>query len=327
MKTIQRLTLCALFALGSLYASAYDFKSSGIYYNIVSSDELTCEVTYENNTSYNSYSGSITIPETVINSNKTYTVVRVGDYAFRDCSSLAEITIPNSIISIGYYAFGHCSSLTEVTIPNSVTSIGNYGFYYCESLTNVTIPESVTSIGYDAFSYCTSLISISLPNSLTEIGEYAFYRCSSLTDVTIPNGVAKIEDYTFEYCEKLSSVVLGSSVERLRGCVFRFCGALIKLYSLNQTPPICSTDTFSSNISKCVLYVPEEAVEAYSVAPAWRDFYDIQGIETNGIETLTPNGTEIVGYYGIDGKQLNTPQRGLNIVRYSDGTTNKVMKK
>ena len=44
-----------------------------------------------------------------------------------------------------------CTSLTNVTIPNSVTSIGSYAFVFCTSLTSVTIPNSVTSIGEAAF--------------------------------------------------------------------------------------------------------------------------------------------------------------------------------
>ena len=55
--------------------------------------------------------------------------------------------IPNSVTSIGQYAFRECSSLTSVTIPNSVTSIGRFAFSGCSGLTSVTIPNSVTRIG------------------------------------------------------------------------------------------------------------------------------------------------------------------------------------
>ena len=62
------------------------------------------------------------------------------------------VTIPTNIngltvTTIGASAFIDCTSLTNVTIPNSVTSIGEYAFYDCTSLTSVTIPNSVTSIG------------------------------------------------------------------------------------------------------------------------------------------------------------------------------------
>ena len=50
-------------------------------------------------------------------------VTRIGNWAFRDCSRLASVTIPNSVTSIGDRAFQYCGSLTSVTIGNSVTSI------------------------------------------------------------------------------------------------------------------------------------------------------------------------------------------------------------
>ena len=87
----------------------------------------------------------------------------IGEFAFYGCTSLASVTIPNSVTSIGDYAFEDCTSLASVTIPNSVTSIGGFAFYRCSRLTSITIPNSVTSIGYAAFLYCTTLSSVYLP--------------------------------------------------------------------------------------------------------------------------------------------------------------------
>ena len=55
----------------------------------------------------------------------------IGDGAFRYCSSLTSIELPNSVTSIGSHAFYGCSSLTSIELPNSVTSIGTYAFYKC----------------------------------------------------------------------------------------------------------------------------------------------------------------------------------------------------
>ena len=100
--------------------------------------------------------------------------------AFSGCSSLASITILDSVTSIGSGAFSDCSSLTSITIPDSVTSIGSGAFSGCSSLSSINIPDSVTSIGSGAFSGCSSLTSITIPDSVTSI-ESAFYGCNSLT--------------------------------------------------------------------------------------------------------------------------------------------------
>ena len=84
----------------------------------------------------------------------------IPDDAFRNCSNLTSVTIPDSVTSIGYHAFYECSSLTSVTIPDSVTEIVSVAFAFCRSLTSITIPDSVTTIGYNAFYSCRSLTSV-----------------------------------------------------------------------------------------------------------------------------------------------------------------------
>ncbi len=139
----------------------------------------------------------ITIPDSVTS---------IGSRAFESCTSLTQITIPDSVTSIGNNAFYKCTNLIEITIPNSVTSIGFYAFYYCTSLTEITIPDSVTSIGSRAFESCTNLAKITISDSVTSIGEYAFYKCTSLIEITIPDSVTSIGDRAFYYCTSLTSI-------------------------------------------------------------------------------------------------------------------------
>ena len=97
------------------------------------------------NTKYDSRNGCNAIIETATNILITGCkntvipngVTRIGNYAFRGCTSLTSLTIPNSVTSIGSAAFDGCRGLISVTIPNSVTSIGEYAFAVCFGLASI----------------------------------------------------------------------------------------------------------------------------------------------------------------------------------------------
>ena len=211
---IRPALLLILLLFSSFSALAYDCKVDNIYYDLNNEDK-TASVTYMglySSDNKDAYVGNIIIPESTTYNGTTYSVTSIGKYAFRDCSGLTSVTIPNSVTAIGEYAFYGCSGLTSVTIPNSVTSIGSSAFSGCSGLTSVTIPNSVTSIGYRAFRDCSGLTSVTIPNSVTSIGDYAFCGCSGLTSVTIPNSVTSIGDYAFCGCSGLHSLTIGSGV-------------------------------------------------------------------------------------------------------------------
>lgn len=137
--------------------------------------------------------------------------VEITGYSGED----TDIIIPSeigevSVTSIGYEAFYECTSLTNITIPDSVTSIRVRAFGGCDGLISITIPDSVTSIGGYAFYGCTSLTSITIPDSVTSIGDWAFYGCTSLTSITIPKNVASIEENVFTWCTSLTNIVVDS---------------------------------------------------------------------------------------------------------------------
>ena len=163
---------------------------------------------------------SINIPDSVTS---------IGDGAFSGCSSLTGITIPDGVTSIGLGAFNDCSSLTSINIPDGVTSFGGWTFYGCSSLTGITIPNGVTNIGDSAFYGCTSLTSINIPDGVTSIGYDVFRDCTNLTSINIPDGVTSIRSSAFEGCSSLTSINIPDGVTSIGNCAFEDCTSLTSI--------------------------------------------------------------------------------------------------
>ena len=123
------------------------------------------------------------------------------------CSSLREITIPNSVTTIGSKVFQDCSSLKNITLSEGITTIPEYSFDNCSSLESFIIPESVSSIGERAFRGCSSMRTINLPNALTSLPKYAFHGCSSLESISIPSSITFINQFCFYNCSSITSVI------------------------------------------------------------------------------------------------------------------------
>ena len=260
------------------------------------------------------------------NSQIPNSVTSLGNDCFFGCSGLISITIPNSVTSLGDDCFSGCSGLTSITIPNSVKSLGESCFRDCSSLTSLTIPNSVTTLEQGCFFGCSSLTSITIPNSVTSLGEWCFGGCSSLTSITIPNSVTSLGDYCFSYCSSLTSITIPNSVTSLGEGCFYGCSSLTAITMLPSTPPSTGSDILDYTPLETVYVVDEYAKIAYQAQEPWYR-YEIVVMPT-GIEEVETDKTAptIVGYYDLNGKLINSKQRGAVIVRYSDGTTRKLLK-
>ena len=137
--------------------------------------------------------------------------------AFKDCSSLYEITLSDKSIPIGVSAFENCKSLTEYTFSkkyySSQITIPNNAFKGCTKLSKITIPHEEITIGDSAFEGCSSLKSFKEDRSYTKlvIGEAAF-RGSGLRKINlrVSNSqgtvLEEIKPYTFYNCQNLEEV-------------------------------------------------------------------------------------------------------------------------
>ena len=180
--------------------------------------------------------------------------------------------------------------------------IGEKAFTDCSRLTSLTLPVGITSIGYDAFAYCSGLTSLTLPAGITSIGEYAFSGCSGLTSLNLPAGITWIGESAFSYCSGLTSIyVYAEKVPRIGRYAFEGCAS-----------------------RKCTLYVPKGTYDDYRLS-GFGDFENIVEFDATGIDkTTTATDVEEVSRYSVNGQRLVGPTKGLNIVKYSDGSVKKV---
>ena len=182
-------------------------------------------------------------------------------------------------------------------------AIGYCAFWGCSGLTSVTIPSSITKIGDNAFSGCSGLTSVTIPSSVTEIGSSAFSDCRGLTSVTVPSSVTKIGDNAFSGCSGLTSV-----------------------YVSWKTPLLNGADKFKDvDKQSCTLYVPQDTSGEYYLSE-WGDYFDnIVEYDVTGINKVksSANVTEL-SRYSVNGHRLDSPTKGLNIVKYSDGSVRKI---
>ena len=220
-----------LFCVVSVYAQEDTFEKDGLTYRVTNSWSSPGEVYVTKNES-GDYSGDIVIPAEVLN-DKTYKVKGIDSQAFKECTGLTSVTIPDGVTNIGNEAFRDCSKLTSVTIPNSVTSMSGSVFAGCSKLSDITLSNQLTSIEWETFLDCTSLSSITIPNSVTTIGSRAFQNCSKLTEVNLSNQLKTFQWGAFQNCESLESIVIPNTVTKIgdgSGSVFSGC---TKLSSVN----------------------------------------------------------------------------------------------
>ena len=310
-----------LFCVVSVYAQEDTFEKDGLTYRVTNSWSSPGEVYVTKNES-GDYSGDIVIPAEVLN-DKTYKVKGIDSQAFKECTGLTSVTIPDGVTNIGYEAFRDCSKLTSVTIPNSVTSMSSSVFAGCSKLSDITLSNQLTSIEWETFLDCTSLSSITIPNSVTTIGSRAFQNCSKLTEVNLSNQLKTFQWGAFQNCESLESIVIPNTVTKIgdgSGSVFSGC---TKLSSVNIPDGVKTIEgsTFSGCSSLTSIDLPTSVTKiegsAFSGCEALASVNIPDGVKTienstfSGCTSLSsitiPDGvTTIKGYAFYDCKSLTT---------------------
>lgn len=150
----------------------------------------------------------------------------IDNNAFEGCAELQEVRLNEKVTTIGEMAFSECRTLPTIELGELVTTIGNGAFNECSQLTSITIPDMASAIGDYTFYNCTSLVAVSLGNSIESIGNYAFAYCSSLAEIVVPDSVKSIGDSAFVNCYNLTKATLGNNIESIGNYAFTYCKSL-----------------------------------------------------------------------------------------------------
>ena len=157
-------------------------------------------------------------------------VTKIGEYAFANCSTIASITIPDSVLQIDNWAFVSCTNLAIVSFGNSLTQLGSYVFYQCANITAITIPQNLTTLGANPFMSCNKLAEFNGKfasadkRCLIIDNEIRSFAPAGLKEYSVLDGVTSIGQSAFEYCGNLTSVVIPNSVTKIGDSAFRCCG-------------------------------------------------------------------------------------------------------
>ncbi|MBR5481568.1 MAG: leucine-rich repeat domain-containing protein [Bacteroidaceae bacterium] len=248
-----------------------------------------------------------------------------------------DLVIPETITSIADRAFHGYKGLKSITIGNFVSYIGDYAFYGCTELKTAKTSGANLEIGNAAFYECTALTELTISDGVSKIGTNCFSGCVGITDLSIPNSVVVIDAKAFYGCNNLKTIKIGSGLEYIGINAFSKCTELTDLYCFAENPPTMgriypdNLNPFKYSYAEyATLHVPETSVSAYQNNKIWNIFGKIVALTSDetDIEYVKNNSnvSECVRYT-LGGQVLKSAQKGINIIRMSDGTTKKVLNK
>ena len=165
----------------------------------------------------------------------------------------------------------------------------------------------------------------SYSTSNDKIGDLAFEGCSGLTSLTLPSGLTEIGSCTFRGCSGLTSLTLPSGVTEIGYSAFEGCSGLTSIYVYTEKLPDMGRDVFDGcDAKKCTVYVPKGTYDDYWLSE-FGYFENIVEFDPTGINNvITSNDAKELSRYSLNGQRLSSPAKGLNIVKYSDGSVKKV---
>lgn len=274
------------------------------------------------------YSSSILIYSSQ-NSDTRFTYDGLSYVVLLYHSNCAKVTYPGPQHYIG-----------ETSYPSINGSLRIPGYIY-----NYSKLYYIVGIEKYAFDNCNGLTSVDIGYDLaknpfydTVIEEYAFYCCNGLTSVTIRDNVTTIDKEAFYGCSSLTHLVIGKYLKSFHYFALFGCPNVRKIFIRSINPPdinvfgepVSKSNTdywnFTKMIENVTVYVPIGCADKYKDSSWGLVFKNIveemSGIDEVAIDELPKVEEE---RFTIDGRKISSPMPGINVIRYSDGSTHKTL--
>lgn len=226
----------------------------------------------------------------------------LGPYAFCNCGSelTGDIVIPlgmteipiRAFMGMGFHngtnlylhdnievintgAFASVKINNPLVLPANLTAIGEEAFYSCGlTINNLVLPEGLRLLGHNAFGGNTITGTIEEPDGISMVA--GAWNGTDIQKLVIGDNALYIDEASFSNCPRLEYVHLGKNIEYIGRAAFANCRSLSIFVCMAETPPVIYEDAFGGiYLDKCILQVPEKAIESYRKADYWKQFKNI----------------------------------------------------
>ena len=230
-------------------------------------------------------------------------------YAYYGCTSLSSVncTSPSKIKEVWGNAFKNCTSLTSINLPQTVETIGANAFYGCIGLASISLPEKLAMIDQSTFYGCKALSSVHVGANVSEIKVNAFYNCTGLTDINFPEGLTTIGQSAFQNTGSISPI-FPASLKTIGVSAFNGSGITGAVLHSNT---VCGSSAFrgsglrSLTIEDGFGTIPEycfmDTTALVSVdIPGSVEIISKQAFDGSGVKNLTlAEGVRSIGQYAF----------------------------
>ena len=266
------------------------------------------------------------------------TVTEMEAFAFRGCSELGEIVLPNGMTKIPQGAFFQ-SSVTKITVPASVEDLDDSCFGSCASLADVDFEDASTikRTSWNSFSNCKVVSDQSEDGWVIVDGLVTNFRGAWPETVVVPEGVVNMATAVFyPYAsgfENVKKIVLPTTLKRLDESAFAE-SETYKMANLETVIVRAPSFVHVANDSEVLrlwtdkyltLIVPCGLESEYAAATVWKSAFDVvkEGVIWDVQLTQTLGGTILAEENSVCGevKMTAVPETGYALYEWNTGVT------